>query len=144
MNYEKFNKTETDFQSIISKRNKTLYERFIPEKFANTGEDPTGKILEFTKKDFIKQIKKPEIYHTEKPELKTRENRWALNTTKICTSPKNLPKLQKLKNYNFITRNKEEAEKYQKSFFKTDNISMKVPKENFQKAVFSFSEAKRI
>lgn len=138
----KLNKTETDFQALISQRNNKLYERFIPEKFANTGEDPTGKFIEFTNKDIIKPIKKQNVY--EKKANFTHTNKWAINTTKNCTSPNNLPKLQNFREYNFIKRDKTDVDKYRNTYFKTDNISVRVPKEKFDKTKKSFSEAKSI
>lgn len=138
---EYFNKTDTNFQRYIKERNK-LYERFVPEKQANTGHDPDGKIKEFINKDVIRPISKPEIY--EKKVSFTHTNRWALDTTKICTSPSRLPKKQIFKEFNFIKRDKIDVKKKENNYLKTDNISVRVPKEKYNKDKKSFSEAKSI
>ena len=138
---DKFNRTETNFDKLrIAKKNK-LYERFIPEKYANTGKDPTGKIMEFINKDIIKPIEKPKIYGKRTNLTCTK---WAINTTKICTSPDKIPKIQNFKDYNFIKNEKIDVDKYRNTYFKTDNISVKIPKEKFDKSKKSFSEAKSI
>jgi hypothetical protein len=127
--FGKFYKTESEFQNIISLKNHKLYERFVPEKFANSGQDPKGKIIEFNNKDLIKPIKKPKIYIQEIDKKYQESNRWAVNTTKNCTNETNLPKLQNFKSYNFLKKNENEEKNlnYKKNFFKTDNISFGIP-----------------
>jgi hypothetical protein len=137
--FGKFYKSETEFQNIISLKNNKLYERFVPEKFANSGQDPKGKIIEFNNKDLIKPIKKPTIYIQDIDKKFQESNRWAVNTTKNCTKETNLPKLQNFKSYNFHKKNEDEEKgnikgiekekdlSYKKNFLKTDNISFKIP-----------------
>lgn len=124
-----YNKSDTEFQKIISQNNQNIYSRFIPEKFANSGQDPKGKILEFIKKDFIKPIQneKPKIYKDEIDKKIQNSTSWAINTTKNCTNEINLPKLQSYNNYNFIKKNEEKTENYKKSYLSTDNISFRIP-----------------
>lgn len=138
-----FNKTDTNFQKFITSRNK-LYERFIPEKYANTGYDPNGKIIEFINKDVIRPIRRPDVY--EKREKNIHRNQWAIDTTKICSSPNKLPKKQIFKEYNFINREKIniDIEIPRNYYLKTDHISVKTPKEKYDKNKKSFSEAKSI
>jgi hypothetical protein len=139
--FDKFNKTETDFNKIrIATKNK-LYQRFIPEKYANTGEDPAGKFIEFTKKDIIRPLEKPNNYEKIKNSTQTG---WALNTTKLCTSPRMVNKFQKFKEYNFIKKDKINIEKYRNNYFKTDYISVKNPIEKYDKNKMTFIEAKSI
>lgn len=142
--FGKLNKTETEFQSIINEKNHKLYERFLPEKFANSGNDTTRKIIEFNNKDIIKPLKKPNIYSQEINKKILQSNSWAINTSKNCTSENKLPKLQNFKNYNFIKINEEEAEKYKKQFFETDHITTKCPKENKTKYSFIDVKSKKI
>jgi hypothetical protein len=139
--FDKFNKTETDFNKIrIANKNK-LYERFIPEKYADTGEDPSGKFIEFTKKDIIRPLERPKNY--EKITHLT-QTAWALNTTKLCTSPSKVSKLQRFKNYNFINKDRINIEKYRSNYSKTDHISVKVPIEKYDKYKKTFFDAKSI
>jgi len=110
------------------------HQRLIPDKIANTGQDPKGKFYEFMKNDIIKPLSSKTVLQQQqqrsenKTSLETSNaNRWALNTAKICSSPENLPKLQAFKEYNFVKVNPLEAQNYQKNYSKTDHISMKVP-----------------
>jgi hypothetical protein len=123
------NNSETQFQKIISEKNRNVYSRFIPEKFANSGQDPKGKIIEFADKDLIKPIKKPIVFKEEYDKKILNSTSWAINTTKICTNEINLPKIQNYRNYNFIKKNEENSERYKRSYLSTDNISLKIPEE---------------
>lgn len=123
-------------------------QRLLPDKIANTGEDPKGKYLEFIKHDIIKPL-------TSKTVLKKEENkffetcnakRWALNTAKICSSRDLLPKLQPFKEYNFqkVDPLKEQQleSNQKKTYFKTDHISVKVPVWNNENKRETFLEKK--
>jgi hypothetical protein len=136
------NKSESEFQSIIRKRNHQLYEKYIPEKFANSGVDPIKQIIEFANKDLIKPIKKPNIFSQEIDQKKLNSTTWAVGTTKTCTDIKNLPKKQDYKTYNFVKINEQDKEKYKKIFNKNDNVSIKFPIENANKTSSSFIDVK--
>jgi hypothetical protein len=125
-------------------RPSSLLQRFIPDKIANTGEDPKRKYLEFIKHDIIKSLSGKPIYKKEENKFfeTCDANRWALNTAKICNLPDKLPKLQPFKEYNFAKVDPIVAQNYRKNYFKTDHISVKVPNEESNKRGVTFLEKK--
>ncbi len=137
--FKKFNKTENNFDLLRTARRNKLYERFISEKYANTGEDPSGKFIEFANKDIIKPLRNQNIY--EKIPCLTYTT-WAINTTKKYTSPNKISKLQKFRNYNFIKKDNIDTDKYRNNYSKTDHISVKIPSEENIKSFKSFLESK--
>lgn len=122
-----------------------LKQRFIPDKIANTGEDPKGKFLEFLKHDIIKPLSSKTIIQKNEKKIfydTFQANRWALNTAKTCSSPDKLPKLQPFKEYNFAKIDPLQVDNHKKNYFKTDHISVKVPSgDNTNKGV-TFLEKK--
>lgn len=124
-----------------------LPQRFLKDKIAHSGEDPKGSIIEFIKHDIIKPLdrqvsKKEENSHHKNPSIISFNEKWALNSTKLCTSPEMLPKVQQFKEYNFVKYDPIKADHYKKNYIKTDHISLKVPKDEIKQNGRSFIESK--
>jgi len=120
-----------------------LSKRFIEDRQANTGEDPKKKYVEFMKNDIIKPLNKKILSKEENKKLENyNPNCWALNTAKICPSHDKLPKLQQYKEYNFVKVDPKDVEKYKKTYFKTDHISVKVPNYDVKDLSSTFVEKK--
>jgi len=143
-----YEKMDWSKKSIIrtrtGSRSTRPFQRFIPDKIANTGEDPKRKLVEFIKKDIIKPLSSKLMIKDENSsnDLSILNKKWALNTAKICTSPNKLPKLQPFKDYNFVKVDPLQADNYKKSYFKTDHISVKVPTSENKENTVSFVEKK--
>lgn len=127
-----------------SSRSTRLPQRFIPDKIANTGDDPKGKYLEFIKNDIIKPLNTKTRQQNDRNNFfeSCNANRWALNTAKTCTSPYKLPKLQPFKEYNFVKIDPLEAQNHKNSYLKTDHISVKVPTNDIINKGVTFLEKK--
>ncbi len=135
---------QTSFRSIQNSPNnssnyppkfqkKLLLKQEIKKEYL-PGTNESGMFAEIIKKEMIKPYdKSKESYLRRNHSEINFSNKWALQTTKLCSSPERIPKIQPFKNYHFPSVSNEDKEKYQKSFADTDNITIKCPKEKFLK-----------
>lgn len=102
----------------------------------NSGTSESGLFAEMMNKELIKPYDRSKesdsLYHQRNNSCNLEfKDKWALKTTKICSDPDKIPRIQSFKNYNFPNITNEDKEKYQKNFQDTDNYTIKVPKDKF-------------
>ena len=115
------------FNTIIPVR---PFTRFIKPKIYGTGEDPSSAFIHFMKQDCQKPYKKElSPILTKGIKKSVINNKWSLGTTYACSDKELLPKLDPYKEYNFVTRNKDETNKDQflLTYLPTDHISLRNP-----------------
>ena len=101
------------------------YQRLLRIKTADSGSDPAGAYKEFMAHDIVKPLEKiieNNDIDNMKEFLLTRNEKWALKTTKISASPSKLPNLQPFKTF-FFPRNDISNKSENHVILKTDHIS---------------------
>lgn len=107
------------------------FDRFGKAKMADTGINPPEIFLKFIKKDGIRGSYTREIPESIKEGINYRPTnplKWTIGTTYFCNKEKLVPKIDPYKEYNFIKRNKEDVENFQKSYLPSDHISIRNPR----------------
>ncbi len=81
-------------------------------KTANSGNDPAGAFKEFIGHDSIRPLERPGSQIDQdsvKEFISTRSDKWALKTSKQCSSPEKLPNFQPFKTYHFPKINENQS-----------------------------------
>lgn len=93
--------------------------RFLKDKIANTGEDPTQTFANFANKDLIHILKRDPLL-IEPRYLPTNPLKWSMGCTKKCNSPLLLPKKQQFINYSYSSSSNPN---YANHFISTDPVN---------------------
>jgi hypothetical protein len=124
------------------------FNRFDKQKIYNSGIDPPSIFVNFIRKDPEKPYKRyiSPIITNDTRYIPTSPLRWGVGCTKSCHREELVPKYDPYKEYNFFKKLKtskdininsnsksldyenENEEKYEKTYLKTDHISIRVPK----------------
>ena len=109
----------------------------------SSGNNPDQAYIEFINKDINKPLNRPNIHKSLPKYLPDNPLRWSVGCTYHCNEPNLVPKYSNFKEYYFNKRNKDDVDKYERSFLPTDHISVRIPEINKSYGEDSFLNMKR-